>query len=142
MIAQPEDGGVALGAVRGGVAATAPDPWFVDVTRNGPTCLRAGRDVQLWRGDDAPRARAVIEALQSGRRSFFTWRADARVAAWPERLAIADGASYAVTIGAQAARIITLGVVDAEDDVLTTRLLADLAQRRCRRQILMLLDRL
>jgi len=86
-----------------------PSAWAVDVSAGGTACVRTQADLVLWR--PAPRAARIVNMTSGGKNVSFTWPANEATAKWPEGLALADGATFEVSMGSsekpQAFKIMT-----------------------------------
>jgi hypothetical protein len=89
-----------------------PDPWLLDVSRAGSTCLRDGAAPIFWRPETAASARFLIMPTDR------SWRADAEWPAGADRLsmnpqaAIRTGATYLVSLDSKQ---VAVGVVSVPD---------------------------
>jgi hypothetical protein len=66
----------AIGVIRAGAdAAALPEPWLIDVSREGERCLREGETPLLWRPDARNETRVSVEPEDRSWRAFLTWPA-------------------------------------------------------------------
>lgn len=95
-----EEGGssTTLAVFRGGPDKTPigrPDIWGIDIAREGRYCLRPDRPAMLWWY--AARPGAVVKLSSSGDESGgarIRWPQSKKYTAWPDALALSDGATY------------------------------------------------
>ena len=85
-----------LGAVRsiGGGKPLVGKPWTVDLNRSGDVCASTTEGIGLMRPKAATGRQVVLKRMESGDKAEVTWPADREVTAWPEPVAVADGAIY------------------------------------------------
>ncbi|MCB2100349.1 MAG: hypothetical protein KDE22_05730 [Rhodobacterales bacterium] len=103
----------ALGAMRAAIqTGNPPSPWAIDVDRSGAQCAMAGSAPKLWMSK-AP-AKAVTLKIKAtggmgsgGGSANVSWAPGATTAAWPDRLALDDGADYLLRVsgGMNAAKV-------------------------------------
>lgn len=95
-----EEGGssTTLAVFRGGLDKTPigrPDIWGVDIAREGRYCLRPDRPAMLWWY--AARPGAVVKLSDNEDESGgarIRWPQSKKYTAWPDALALSDGATY------------------------------------------------
>ncbi len=88
-----------LGAVRGAPANPPSDHWLIDVTSDGPRCVRTDHDLVLSRGGQRPNISASIESLQTGHRHLFVWPQGAKTIPWPRLLDPGNGQTFRIGFG-------------------------------------------
>ncbi len=77
-------------------ASTEPeDPWVIDVTRPGDHCALAGPPARFWRPRTASADRLTLETA-GGREVIMWWPIGKDTLAWPENVALEDGAAFSV----------------------------------------------
>ena len=87
-----------VGVVRGDNVVKLPDPWVIDVTHPGTSCVRAGEPVVLWR---APPFVAATVAFAPKDRSWNisgAWPANADRVTLPANMPLVDDVDYIIEI--------------------------------------------
>jgi hypothetical protein len=103
-----------VGVTRAGSEiVTLPEPWLIDVSRNGQVCLNGAAPPVFWREDS--RAAATLSVTPGDR----SWKAQATWPAGADRLSVTgdlpihNGATYGVSLGRDAESALTLHVLPA-----------------------------
>jgi hypothetical protein len=87
-----------VGVVRGS-EVKLPDPWVVDVTHPGTTCVQAGKPVVLWRGGNLVTTRVDFSPKDHSWNVSGTWPAAADRLSLPATLPLKDNFDYVVALG-------------------------------------------
>ena len=101
-----------VGVVRGENEVKLPEPWVVDVTHPGTSCVIAGRPVVLWRSADLASTQVSIAPADRSWSVSGTWPASSSQLAMPETLPLRDRTSYIINIGGKMAPV-TVRVIPA-----------------------------
>lgn len=121
------------GAVRGAnsgaprVIHSGPDSvWYLDVSKGGTICVADPAQLVLWRPSPGSEATARIAPI-SGKAVDLTWAKGNPLKLWPDKLPIAEGARYTISVAGGAAVPVTLRLVGAapSGDLAIAGLLAD-----------------
>ena len=83
-----------LGGIRAAVPPGEADPWAIDVSRSTTTCVPADGPVILWRPRSSRDSALTLKDLSRGRKVTVAWPKGADTLAWPNDLALTDGATY------------------------------------------------
>jgi hypothetical protein len=132
---------VRVGAVRsaGIVPASPTTIWHIDSSQSGNMCVADPAAVMLWRADTSQATTVTVRGSDGSSREI-TWPAGEATVAWPEGLAISDGAEYSLSQPGVAvpARITfrTLGSAPADMSAVASALI----ERECREQLDLLVD--
>jgi hypothetical protein len=134
-----------VGGVRGGGddAATEdgrPDPWLVNVERNGDQCVLRGAEVTAWRERAGSAERWEISVAGAEPKAQLSFDANGQRTRWPAALVPQDGEIYLVRpAGAQRSVAIRLHVLEPRvaDNALAAA--AWLAAKGCTAQARLLL---
>ena len=94
-----------VGVVRGENDVKLPDPWVVDVTHPGTSCVIAGRGVVLWRSQDLSATQVSIAPADRSWSVSGSWPASADRLAMPQTLPLKDRTSYVINIGGKMAPV-------------------------------------
>lgn len=128
-----------VGAFRGiGTTTPMPDPWLVDVSRQGDHCVTKGRMATLWHPRTGDGDTLSIQHVESRAMTHVDWPAGLDRIDWPQDLPIIDGGAYMTRLGrAQTAKTLAIHVVP---DSLPTRAhqVAWMADRGCDLQAMLL----
>ncbi len=101
-----------VGVVRGEKDVILPNPWVVDVTHPGTSCVQLGVPVVLWRsGDFSDTAVSIAPADQSWAVSG-RWPAGAAELSMPATLPLRDQTSYIINVGGKMAPV-TVRIIPA-----------------------------
>ena len=74
-----------VGVVRGASdAAALPDPWFVDISRDGERCLLEGEQTNWWRPDNTTEQKFSMLPVDRSWRADFTWKVGSDLMAIPK----------------------------------------------------------
>jgi len=87
-----------------------PEPWILDVTKQGNQCVEKGRTVVLWKNDGEEVAFAL--AADGDYQVKTTWPAEVNKISAPENMPINDGQKYTFDVDGAAAEV-TLHVIPA-----------------------------
>jgi hypothetical protein len=87
-----------VGIVRGDHDVKLPDPWVVDVTHPGISCVEPGKPVVLWRSGDLTAAPVVFSPKDQSWHVSGTWPAAADRLALPASMPLRDFTDYVVDV--------------------------------------------
>ncbi len=87
-----------VGVVRGS-EVKLPDPWVVDVTHPGTTCVQAGKPVVLWRGGSLTATRVDFAPKDRSWNVSGNWPAAADRLSLPSTMPLKDNFDYVVALG-------------------------------------------
>ena len=115
-----------VGVVRGENDVKLPEPWVVDVTHPGTSCVVTGRPVVLWRSDDLSRTQVTVAPADRSWAVSGTWPASADRLQMPATLPLRDQTSYIVNVGGKMAPV-TMRLIPAavENDVMRASWMAE-----------------
>jgi len=94
-----------VGVVRGENEVKLPDPWVIDVTHPGTSCVREGMPIVLWRG---PPLNAATVAFAPKDRSWTVsgaWPANADRVTLPANMQLKDSWDYIIEISGHTAPV-------------------------------------
>jgi hypothetical protein len=94
-----------VGVVRGQGEVKLPDPWVVDISHPGTSCVRQGEPVVLWRS--APLSQATV-AFAPKDRSWNvtgTWPANADRVTLPATMPLKDNWDYVIEVSGRTAPV-------------------------------------
>jgi hypothetical protein len=94
-----------VGVVRGEADVKLPEPWVVDVTHPGISCVVAGRPVVLWRSDDLSQTQVSIAPADRSWNVSGTWPAANNRLQMPASLPLRDQTSYIINLGGKPAPV-------------------------------------
>jgi len=94
-----------VGVVRGDSDVKLPDPWVVDVTHPGTSCVAPGHPVVLWRSEDMGATQVSISPADRSWSVSGNWPANADRLAMPANLPLRDQTSYVVNVGGKLAPV-------------------------------------
>jgi hypothetical protein len=94
-----------VGVVRGEKDVKLPDPWVVDVTHPGTSCIQAGRPVVLWRSEDMSATPVTIAPADRSWTVSGNWPAAADRLSMPANLPLRDHTSYIISVGGKPAPV-------------------------------------
>ncbi len=80
----------------GGAKATLPDPWLIDIARDGVHCVDASGTPKLWRGPKDGNETATLRNEPTAQEAKVDWTGTADAAAWPIEVSIEDGVQYSI----------------------------------------------
>ena len=108
-----------VGVVRGEADVKLPEPWVVDVTHPGTSCIVTGRPVVLWRTDDLAQTPVSIAPADRSWSVSGMWPASADRLQMPANLPLRDQTSYIINVGGKPAPV-TLRLIpgSVENDVM------------------------
>jgi hypothetical protein len=102
LMTRPTDSALTPGVVRSGqTGADLPEPWIVDIAREGDHCIEAGQPIVFWTAQ--PSGEAVPFAIRPGDRRWEAkgnWPAGQDRIAMPPTLPIQSGQMVRIAIGA------------------------------------------
>jgi hypothetical protein len=93
-----------VGVVRGD-EVKLPDPWVVDVTHPGTTCVQAGKPVVLWRGGNLTATRVDFAPKDRSWNISGNWPAAADRLSLPATMPLKDNFDYVVALGSNLAPV-------------------------------------
>jgi hypothetical protein len=100
------------GAARSGAAAAhLPDPWLMDVSRNGNVCLRQSQAPVFWRPEVA---RTATMAVMPGDRSWkaeVTWPAGDDRILGPAGVPLLNGTTYLVSLDGGSSAAVKINII-------------------------------
>lgn len=96
----------ALGVTRDTTAAVqsaqkmgwVPDPWLIDITRNGNQCTPEGQPIVFWRPDADRSAVVYVTSKDQSWRGHTEWVAGSNKMAPPDLMPLGDGQSYHIDL--------------------------------------------
>lgn len=94
-----------VGVVRGQNEVKLPDPWVVDITHPGTSCVREGQPIVLWR---TPPLGAATVALAPKDRSWTvsgSWPANADRVTLPANMQLRDNWDYIIEVNGHTAPV-------------------------------------
>jgi hypothetical protein len=94
-----------VGVVRGEADVKLPEPWVVDVTHPGTSCVVSGRPVVLWRSDDLSQTQVSIAPADRSWNVSGTWPAANNRLQMPANLPLRDQTSYIINLGGKPAPV-------------------------------------
>lgn len=94
-----------VGVVRGQGEVRLPDPWVVDITHPGTSCVRDGEAVVLWRGPPLTVATVAFAPKDRSWNVSGTWPANADRITLPANMPLKDDWDYVVEVGGRAAPV-------------------------------------
>ena len=101
-----------VGVVRGEKDVKLPEPWIVDVSHPGTSCVLNGKPVVLWRSDNKVATKVTIAPADRSWSVSGQWAAAADRLAMPSNLPLRDQTSYVINIGGKLAPV-TVRVIPA-----------------------------
>jgi hypothetical protein len=116
-----------VGVVRGENEVKLPDPWVVDVTHPGTSCVTYGRPVVLWRSnEELGQAPVAISPADRSWTVSGTWPAAADRLQMPANLPLRDRTSYVISVGGAMAPV-TMRLIPAavNNDVMRASWMAE-----------------
>jgi hypothetical protein len=87
-----------VGIVRG-KEVILPDPWVVDVTNPGTSCIEAGKPVVLWRSAPLNETSVIFTPKDQSWTMKGTWPASADRITLPATMPLRDQTDYVVALG-------------------------------------------
>jgi hypothetical protein len=94
-----------VGVVRGENEVKLPDPWVVDVSHPGTSCVIAGRPVVLWRSQDFSATQVSIAPADRSWSVSGSWPAEKDRLTIPSTLPLRDRTSYVINVGGKLAPV-------------------------------------
>jgi hypothetical protein len=94
-----------VGVVRGETDVKLPNPWVVDVTHPGTSCVVAGRPVVLWRSEDLGQTRVALAPADRSWSVSGLWPANEAELQMPASLPLRDQTSYVINVGGKMAPV-------------------------------------
>jgi hypothetical protein len=115
-----------VGVVRGENEVKLPNPWVVDVTHPGTSCVIPGRPVVLWRSDDMAATQVSLAPADRSWSVSGAWPAATDRLSMPATLPLRDRTSYVINLGGKLAPV-TLRVIPAavSNDVMRASWMAE-----------------
>jgi hypothetical protein len=115
-----------VGVVRGDSDVKLPQPWVVDVTHPGTSCIVAGRPVVLWRSDQFSQIPVSIAPADRSWNVSGVWPASADQLQMPANLPLRDQTSYVINVGGKPAPV-TLRLIPGavDNDVMRASWMAE-----------------
>ncbi|HXQ51662.1 MAG TPA: hypothetical protein VN802_11255 [Stellaceae bacterium] len=115
-----------VGVVRGETTVKLPDPWVVDVTHPGTSCVTYGRPVVLWRSEDLGQSQVAISPADRSWTVSGSWPAAADRLQMPANLPLRDHTSYVINVGGKMAPV-TMRLIPAavDNDVMRASWMAE-----------------
>jgi hypothetical protein len=101
-----------VGVVRGENEVKLPDPWVVDVTHPGTSCVIPGHSVVLWRSEDLTATQVSLAPADRSWSVSGSWPAASDRLSMPETLPLKDRTSYVINVGGKLAPV-TVRVIPA-----------------------------
>jgi hypothetical protein len=115
-----------VGVVRGEAEVKLPDPWVVDVTHPGTSCIATGHPVVLWRSEDMGATQVTISPADRSWTVSGNWPANADRLSMPANLPLRDQTSYVLNVGGKLAPV-TMRLIPASvsNDVMRASWMAE-----------------
>ncbi len=115
-----------VGVVRGENEVKLPDPWVVDVSHPGTSCVIPGQPIVLWRSDEMAATQVSIAPADRSWSVSGSWPAAADRLAMPQTLPLRDRTSYVINVGGKLAPV-TVRVIPASvgNDVMRASWMAE-----------------
>jgi hypothetical protein len=88
-----------VGVVRGENDVRLPDPWVVDVTHPGTSCVEPGAPVVLWRQGSLDAVDVTFSPADQSWHEHGTWPAGTDRVALPASMPLRDRTDYVVNLG-------------------------------------------
>ncbi len=101
-----------VGVVRGEADVKLPNPWVVDVTHPGTSCVEVGKPVVLWRSSDLSDTQVSIAPADRSWSVSGHWPGGADQLSMPANLPLRDLKSYVINVGGKLAPV-TLRIIPA-----------------------------
>lgn len=97
-----------------GGAPRMPDPWLIDISRDGVHCVDPVGAPELWRGALFDVSRAVLRNEPTAQEAEVAWPTNLDKATWPIEVSVEDGAQYSIhASGASLPTLVKLKTVPA-----------------------------
>jgi tetratricopeptide (TPR) repeat protein len=131
-----------VGVVRGEAKVVLPNPWVVDVTHPGTSCVQLGRPMVLWRSGDLGETPVSIAPADRSWIVSGRWPAGAAELSMPATLPLRDQTSYVITVGGKMAPV-TLRIIPAAvgNDVMRASWMGEVGCDNQANALLALLDK-
>jgi hypothetical protein len=94
-----------VGVVRGQGEVRLPDPWVVDISHPGTSCVRDGEAVVLWRSAPLTAADVAFAPKDRSWNVHGTWPANADRVTLPANMPLKDNWDYVVEVAGRAAPV-------------------------------------
>lgn len=94
-----------VGVVRGEKDVKLPNPWVIDVTHPGQSCVLMGQPVVLWRSGDLEQTRIAFSPADRSWNIAGLWPAGAAELQMPASLPLRDRTPYIITVGEKVAPV-------------------------------------
>jgi len=104
-----------IGIVRGENDVTLPDPWVVDITHPGTSCVEANQPVVLWRSEDLVATPVAFAPKDRSWAVSGTWPAASDRLTLPADMPLRDRTDYVVELGEKVAPV-TVRLIPASVD--------------------------
>ncbi len=116
-----------VGIVRGEGDVKLPNPWVVDVTHPGTSCVQTGRPVVLWRSSDLGETAVSIAPSDRSWSVSGRWPSGANELSMPANMPLHDQTSYDVIVGGPARAPVTVRLIPAsvENDAMRASWMAE-----------------
>jgi hypothetical protein len=115
-----------VGIVRGEADVKLPNPWVVDVTHPGTSCVQTGRPVVLWRSADLSEMTVSISPADRSWSVSGRWPAGAAELSMPANMPLRDQTSYVVSVGGRLAPVsVRLIPASVENDAMRASWMAE-----------------
>lgn len=117
------------------------DPFAVDIALKGPHCVLEAHPVSIWRSVAGQESSIRLRRGSDTRSAASRWPAGANSAPWPDGIEIASGQTYRASIGGSREEAVFEIFVAPRTLPTTVHRAAWMAERGCRRQARMLLEK-
>lgn len=94
-----------VGVVRGEKTVKLPNPWVIDVTHPGTSCIVLGQPVVLWRSEDLSATSVSIAPADRSWNVAGQWPQGADQIQMPPNLPLKDQTSYVINVGGKPAPV-------------------------------------
>ena len=94
-----------VGVVRGEGEVRLPDPWVVDITHPGTSCVRDGEPVVLWRSPPLTAADIAFAPKDRSWNVHGTWPANSDRVTLPANMPLKDNWDYVIEVAGRAAPV-------------------------------------
>ncbi len=94
-----------VGVVRGQGEIRLPDPWVVDVSHPGTSCVRAGEPVVLWRSAPLTQASVAFAPKDRSWNVTGTWPANSDRVTLPATMPLKDNWDYVIEVAGRTAPV-------------------------------------
>jgi hypothetical protein len=94
-----------IGVIRGGSEVALPDPWVVDVSHPGTSCVEHGRPVVLWREAPLAETRVIFSPKDLSWTEAGAWPAASDRLSLPANMPLRDRTDYVVDLDGKLAPV-------------------------------------